>query len=58
MKAHDLAAKLLSMPNIEVMGYGAQGLSDIVAVGPTQIYSNTGEGVDIAAIFLDDQFDC
>jgi hypothetical protein len=37
MKTHDLAAELLSKPNIEVMGYDFLGPLDISSVQPYTI---------------------
>jgi hypothetical protein len=37
MKSHDLAAKLLTMPNLEVMAYDPLGPLDISSVQPYTI---------------------
>lgn len=43
MKAHDLAAKLLTMPNLEVMAYDSLGPMDISSVQPYTITPQNAE---------------
>jgi hypothetical protein len=62
MKSHDLAAKLLSMPNLEVMAYDAIGPMDISSVQTYTISESDEEdcgncegriGEEVLVIYVD-----